>query len=338
MDLNAPPFGLEHGLESANIALRMTAAAFLCLALFNSLELLVLVCWTFHQWRGLYFWSLLISSIGIIPYVVGTILHIFDLVPLAVSLPIGHVGFICIVPVQSLILYSRLHLVFYHEKILRVMLFVIITVSIVLVVPNSVSMYGSAFKTSPSWNYSYNVTERLQVTGFAIQELLLSLFYVYSAVLLLRISPEGKSRVKRIMYELLWINTLTIVLDIAVVLIEHIYLYSLQVCLKVFVYSVKVKLELAVLGRLVELTNTTQEKRRNTVRRASFIGPTYNLSDYTNTNDASIWTDTDRGPVAVGIEEVERPSTGSIAESTPGNTDRRGVNALAQRIYWDSHV
>ncbi|CBF87118.1 hypothetical protein AN2570.2 [Aspergillus nidulans FGSC A4] len=326
MDLNTPPFGLEHGLESANIALRMTAAAFLCLALFNSLELVLLVCWTFHQRRGLYFWSLLISSIGIIPYVVGTILHNFDLVPLAVSLPIGHVGFICIVPVQSLILYSRLHLVFYHEKILRIMLFVIITVSIVLIVPNSVSMYGSAFTTSPSWNYSYNVTERLQVTGFAIQELLLSLFYVYSAVLLLRISPEGKSRVKRIMYELLWINTLTIVLDIAVV------------CLKVFVYSVKVKLELAVLGRLVALTNTTQEKRRNTVRRASFIGPTYDLSDFTNTNDAPIGTDTDRGPVAVGIEEVERPSTGSITEPTPGNADRRSANALAQRIHWDSHV
>jgi hypothetical protein len=338
MDLSAAPFGLEHGLVDASLALRMTAAIFLCLALFNSLELIVLVCWTFQQWRGLYFWSLLISSIGIIPYVVGTILHIWDLVPLAASLPIGYVGFICIVPVQSLILYSRLYLVFYHEKILRIMLLVIITVSIVLVVPNSVSMYGSAFITEPSWNYAYNVTERLQVTGFAVQEVLLSLFYVYSAVRLLRISPEGKNRIKQIMYELLGINAITIALDIAVILIEYIYLYSLQVCLKVFVYSVKVKLELAVLGRLVALTNTRQEKRRDTVRRASFIGPTYNLSDYTYTSGATIGAGTDRGPVAVGIEEVEQPSTGSIAESTPGNTDRRGVDTLAQRISWNPHV
>ncbi|KAL4745653.1 hypothetical protein BDW72DRAFT_50373 [Aspergillus terricola var. indicus] len=341
MDLDAAPFGLEHGLEGASLSLRVAAAVFLCLGLFNSLELIVLVCWTFQQWRGLYFWSLLVSSIGIIPYVIGTILHIWDLVPLAVSLPIGYLGFVCIVPVQSLILYSRLYLVFYHEKILRIMLFVIIVVSIALVVPNSVSMFGSAFITDPPWNYAYNVTERFQVTGFAIQELLLSLLYVYSAVRLLRISPQGKNRVKRIMYELLGINAFTITLDIAVILIEYIYLYSLQVCLKVFVYSVKVKLELAVLGRLVALTNTRQEKRRDIVRRASFIGPIYNLSDFADTNAATIGTDTDRGPVSVSTEEVEQPSTGKLAvqhQSTPGDTDRRGVDALAQRISWTPDV
>ncbi|KAL4811727.1 hypothetical protein BDW67DRAFT_148904 [Aspergillus spinulosporus] len=332
MDLSAAPFGFEHGLAGASLALRMIAAVFLCLALFNSLELIVLVCWTFRQWRGLYFWSLLISSIGIIPYVAGTILHIWDLVPLAVSQSIGFVGFVCIVPVQSLILYSRLYLVFYHEKILRIMLFVIITVSIVFVVPNTISMFGCTFTLEPAWNYAYNVTERLQVTGFAIQEVLLSMFYVYSAVQLLRLSPEGRSLAKRIMYELLAISAFTILLDIAVILIEYIYLYSLQVCLKVFVYSVKVKLELAVLGRLVALTNTRQEKRRDIVRRASFIGQTYNLGDLTNTNGATTATDADRGPDALDIEEVMQPGTGSIAESTPGDMERTGVDGLAQRI------
>ncbi|KAL4733782.1 hypothetical protein BDV11DRAFT_199428 [Aspergillus similis] len=334
MDLNAAPIGLQYGLGDVSLAIRMTVAIFLCLGLFNSLELILLVCWTFRKWRGLYFWSLLISSVGLILYVVGAFLLLWDLAPLAASVPIAYVGFVCIVPVQSLILYSRLYLVFYHEKVLRIMLVVIITVSIVFVIPSIVSMFGSAFITEPSWNYAYNVTERLQVTGFAIQELIPSLFYVYSAVRLLRISPEGKNRAKRIMYELLGINALTIVFDIAVILIEYIYMYSLQVSLKGFVYSVKVKLELAILGRLVALTNTRQEKRRDLARRASFIGPTHNLSNFTNTNGATIGTDTDRGPVSVGIEEVEQLCTGSLAESTPGNMDMRGPDAPAQRISW----
>ncbi|KAL6229561.1 hypothetical protein BDW75DRAFT_245607 [Aspergillus navahoensis] len=338
-DLTTTPFGLLQGFENASLALRMTAAVFLGVSLFNSLELIVLVCWTFRQWRGLYFWSLLVSSVGIIPYVIGSILHNWNLVPLGASLPVVYLGFICIVPVQSLILYSRLYLVFYHEKILRVMLNAIIAVSIVLVIPNTVCMFGSAFIRGPSWNYAYNVTERLQVTGFAVQEVLISLFYVYSAVALLRVSAEGKSRVKRMMYELLGINAFTIALDVAVLIIEYMHLFSLQVYLKVFVYSVKVKLEFAVLGRLVEITTTTKrEEQKKRVRRSSFIGPSFNLSTLTDTNGATIGTDTDRGPLSVSTVEVEQSATGNSAERIEGNTNRREVNGLARRMSWTSNA
>ncbi|KAL4995229.1 hypothetical protein BDV10DRAFT_175175 [Aspergillus recurvatus] len=214
------------------------------------------------------------------------------------------------------------------------MLDVIIAVSVLLVVPNTVSMFGSAFIKGPSWNYAYNVTERLQVTGFAVQEVLLSLLYVYSAVQLLRVSPEGKNRVKRIMYELLGINAFTIALDIAVILIEFIHLFSLQVCLKVFVYSVKVKLEFAVLGRLVAITTTRREKQRERVRRASFVGPSFNLSTFTDTNGATVGTDTDREPPSVSAAEVEQSTTGSSAKRPQGNMDEREVNGLARRISW----
>ncbi|KAL4972851.1 hypothetical protein BDW66DRAFT_169155 [Aspergillus desertorum] len=333
-DLHAVPSGLEHGFENASTELSITAAVFLALGLFNSLELIVLVCWTFRQWRGLYFWSLLISSAGIIPYVIGSLLHGWDLIPLAASLPVGHVGFLCIVPVQSLILYSRLYLVFYHEKILRVVLDVIIAVSIVLVVPNTVSMFGSAFIRGPSWNYAYNVTERLQVTGFAVQEILLSLFYVYSAVRLLRVGPEGKNQVRGIMYEVVGINAFAIALDVAVILVEYIELFSLQVCLKVFVYSIKVKLEFAVLGRLVAVTTTRREEQRERVRRVSFIGPSFDVSTFTATNDATIGTDSDRHPSSVGAAEVEQSTTGNSAERMDGNLGGRATNGLARRISW----
>ncbi|KAL4962695.1 uncharacterized protein BDV14DRAFT_191365 [Aspergillus stella-maris] len=272
------PPGLVYGLENASFTLRMTAAVFLTIGLFNSLELVILVCWTFRSWRGLYFWSLFISSVGIIPYVIGSILHYWNIVTLPASLTIAYIGFLMIVPVQSFILYSRLFLVFYYQRFLRHLLDVIIVVTLVLLIPNSVAMFGSAFIRGPSWNYAYNVTERLQVTGFCVQELFISLLYIWSTVKLLKVSPEGKSRAKRIMYELLGINTLTIALDIAIIVVEYLNLYSLQTCLKVLVYSIKVKLELAILGRLIAITTTRKAKQRERTRRSEFIGNSYVLS------------------------------------------------------------
>ncbi|KAL4809840.1 hypothetical protein BDV18DRAFT_129744 [Aspergillus unguis] len=272
MSLNRAPYGLVHGLEDASLAFRGTAMAFLAISLLNSLELLVMICWTFQQRRGLYFWCLLISSVGIIPYSIGWILDFWLIAPIGACLPLIFVGYIAIIPVQSLILYSRLHLVFYYEKFLKILLYVIITYSALLVVSNVTAMFGSTLINESTWNYTFSITERIQVTGFCVQELFLSLLYMYSTVKLLRISPEGKTRAKRILYELLGINAFTIALDIAIIVTEYLDFYSLQVCLKVLVYSIKVKVEFAVLGRLVAITRTRRAKQMDRTRRNSFIG------------------------------------------------------------------
>ncbi|KAL4913349.1 hypothetical protein BDW62DRAFT_192841 [Aspergillus aurantiobrunneus] len=306
-ELQHVPPGLVQGLEGESLAVQMVVSVFLAIALFNSLELIILVCWTFRQYRGLYFWSVIISSVGIIPYTVGSVLHYFTDTPLAASLTVAYIGFVAMIPVQSFILYSRLFLVFYHKTFLRVLLDVIIIVTIVLLIPNSVSMFGSAFISRPPWNYSYNVTERLQVTGFCIQELFISLLYIWSTVRLLRLSPEGKSRGKRILYELLGINSLTILLDIAVIVVQYLNFYTIQVCLKVLVYSIKVKLELAVLGRLVAITTTRRAKQRDRVRRASFIRPPYGLPDLTSSNGGT-------GPRTASLSAVQPGRSGTTRE------------------------
>ncbi|KAL4879225.1 hypothetical protein BJY04DRAFT_208779 [Aspergillus karnatakaensis] len=281
--LHGIPPGLVHGLEYANFQDKAIVTVFLTVALFNSLELVVLVCWTFRRYQGLYFWSLLISSLGIIPYTVGSILHYYNVGPLPVGLPISYIGFLTIVPPQSFVLYSRLFLVFYNERVLRHLLDVIITVSVVLGILNTVMLFGSAFIRNPPWNYGYNVVERLQVTGFCFQELAISLLYIRSTVKLLRLSPEGKNRVKRILYELLGISSVVIGLDVAVIIIQYFNLYYLQVCFKPLVYSIKLKLEFAVLGRLVKITKTRRSKHQGRVARSEFIGPSYMLTDFSDT-------------------------------------------------------
>ncbi|KAL3439912.1 hypothetical protein BJX65DRAFT_317259 [Aspergillus insuetus] len=279
--LEQVPPGLVHGLDFHSFQLKATVAVFLAIALFNSLELVVLVFWTFSQWRGLYFWSLLISSLGIIPYGVGSILHYFTIGPPPLGLAIAYVGFVTTVPLQSFVLYSRLNLVFYNEKFLKYLLDIIIAVSVLLIVPNTITTWGSARIRTSGWNYAYNIVERLQVTGFCVMELSLSALYIWSTVRLLRLSPEGKNRVKRIMYELLAISFAVMVLDVAIIVIEYMNLYYLQVCLKIMVYSIKLKLEFAVLGRLIAVTRSRGVKQRLRVQRNEFIGQPIDLGQFT---------------------------------------------------------
>lgn len=47
------------------------------LAIYNGLELLMLIFTTFRRFSGLYFWSLLVSSFGLIPYTIGFMIMYF---------------------------------------------------------------------------------------------------------------------------------------------------------------------------------------------------------------------------------------------------------------------
>ena len=49
--------------------------------MYNAVELIAMISLTFTRYRGLYYWSLLISSIGIIPYSLGFFLKFDNLAP-----------------------------------------------------------------------------------------------------------------------------------------------------------------------------------------------------------------------------------------------------------------
>jgi hypothetical protein len=306
-DLHEIPPGLVHGLDYVGFPGKAVVTVFLTIALFNSLELIVLICWTFRQYRGMYFWSLLVSSVALIPYTVGSILHYFTVGPLPVGLTISYVGFLVVVPAQSFVLYSRLYLVFYNEKVLRHLLNVIIAVAVLLLIPNTVVFFGSAFIREGPWNYGYNVMERLQVTGFCVQELCISLLYIRSTVKLLRLSPDGKDRVRKILFELLGISFVVIALDIITMVVEYLNFYYLQTCLKALVYSIKLKLEFAVLGRLVNITKTRRLNHQRRVADSEFIGPSYKFSNFENTVGTGERTISSFGPEADGPSLLNMP-------------------------------
>lgn len=252
--------GVTGGYMGDSLAIKITLATFIGISWYNSLELIILIFVTFSQYRGLYFWSLLLcAALGVVPYSLGFLLKFFKLTPvLPVSITLLTFGWYFMVTGQSIVLYSRLHLVVRDPNILRRVLYMIIFNAIVLHIPTTVLTVGSNFDGSNrAFTKGYEVMEKLQMTGFCIQEFIISGLYIWETIKLLRMAPEKGKR--KIMYQLLSINLIIIVMDLALLSIEYADYYAIETTLKAAVYSIKLKLEFAVLGKLVHIVNSNNQ-------------------------------------------------------------------------------
>ncbi|KAJ5125536.1 hypothetical protein N7448_004856 [Penicillium atrosanguineum] len=250
-DIPGSNFGLAER-SITNFAERTAVACLIGVAWYNALELIVLCFTTFKRYGGCYFWCLLISSVAIIPFGLGYLLIIFNiynnLFPVAMEL----IAWVCMVTGQSLVLWSRLHLIVQNHTVLRWTLAMIIVDAIVFHIPASILELGSHSNKSALFTPAFNIFERIQLIAFSLQEVVLSAVYSYEAVRLLNLRPRGHYR--GTLVQLLIVNLAMILMDAAVIGVQYSGLFDIHVTLKAFVYSVKLKLEYAVLGRLVIFT------------------------------------------------------------------------------------
>ncbi|KAI2793405.1 hypothetical protein POX_b03460 [Penicillium oxalicum] len=226
--------------------------AFAAVAWYNALELVVLCFISFKRRHGCYFWSLLVASISIIPHCLGFVLLFF---------PTGVSPYICVTLIvvswygmvtgQSLVLWSRLHLVMQNAKVLWAVLWMIVIDAILFHLPTTVLLYGAVSTPAGPWSRGYSIMEHIQLVGFCIQELIISGIYIWETAKLLRLRPRGGSW--GVLHALLTINIVILLLDLAVVAIEYTGYYAVQVLFKPVAYSIKLKLEYAILGKLVTI-------------------------------------------------------------------------------------
>lgn len=236
----------------------MAIAAFTAVAWYNVAELNVQVFLTFKRHRGLYFWSLIISSYGCVLHALGFLLKFFELTSNTyLSVTIITIGWYCMVTGQAVVLYSRLHLVVREQKILRGILAMIIIDAICFHIPTTVLTYGSNASPNKQDNFTaaFAIVERLQMTAFCIQEFIISGVYVWSTIRLLR--PVYHGRTRKVMMQLIWINLIIIGMDVCLLAMEYSNIYDIEATLKAMVYSIKLKLEFAVLNQLMTLANSS---------------------------------------------------------------------------------
>lgn len=270
-NLSAAGDGITGDYSGASLGMQITIATLAGITWYNAFELVVLVFVTFAQYRGLYFWSLIVScSVGLIPYSLGFLMKFFDLTT-ATWFPVTllTIGWWAMVTGQSVVLYSRLHLVLANQRVLRRVLCLIVINAIALHLPTTVLTYGSNLSSSHAqtliYKSAYNIMEKIQMTGFCLQEFIISGLYIWETVRMLRLDPDRAKR--KIQYQLLTINLIIIVMDLGLLVAEYMDYYVMETMLKGAVYSIKLKLEFAVLGKLIHLV-------QNHVWKAeSFSGP-----------------------------------------------------------------
>jgi hypothetical protein len=118
---------------------------------------------------------------------------------------------------------------------------------------------------------AYYYMERLHITAFGVQELILSALYIWTAVEILRSSLRPNLR--RIVVELITINFILVGIDVAGITLEYCNLFFFEVAFKMASYSIKLKLEFAILSKLTALSGGDEETRRRESRGDSLVFP-----------------------------------------------------------------
>ena len=63
--------GANFDIYGANRTIPRSMTAFTAIAWYNALEILILIFFVFRKYSGLYFWSLLLTTLSVVPYATG---------------------------------------------------------------------------------------------------------------------------------------------------------------------------------------------------------------------------------------------------------------------------
>jgi hypothetical protein len=229
-------------------------AVFTALPIWTTVELTANVFYTFRRYKGLYFWSVLATTWGVTIHAIGFILKfcvpncnwIFATV-------LAEIGWVGMVTGFAVVLYSRMKLLVRSHNVRKWALVMIIFDAFAFHVPTIVFQFGVSSKSAHAKYLPYMAPmERIQVTGFTIQEIILSAIYIHEAIQHLKDSLRGSTR--RTITLLTAIQVAVILLDVIVITLDYCEYFTLKAVLHSFVYGVKLQLEFVILNDLKSMT------------------------------------------------------------------------------------
>jgi hypothetical protein len=216
------------------------------------IELLVLVYVTFKRKSGAYFWSIIITTIGIILQTAGYLVKEFaPECPIILTTIICKVGWVSNVTGFAVVLWSRLHLVVNDPRILRGILIMIVINGICFHTPVVVFEFGLISKDHHKYVKPMEIMERIQQTVFTLQEAIISGLYIfYTRRFLNSGSPHHTRKVIRL---LVCVQALVIALDAGLTAFDYKNMFTLKCTIHPAVYALKLKLEFVVLNQLLSI-------------------------------------------------------------------------------------
>jgi hypothetical protein len=132
-------------------------------------------------------------------------------------------------------------------------------------IPTTILNFYSNYGVDPySAAAGYKVYEKVQMTGFCIQEAVISGIYMWKTAQLLKVLATPDAR--RTMWQLFIINLIIILMDVGLLTIEYRNLRIYEQVFKGVIYSIKVKLEYAILGKLVQIAQGGRQTLADVLR------------------------------------------------------------------------
>jgi hypothetical protein len=192
-------------------------------------------------------------------------------------------GWVIMVPGQSLVLYSRLHLISSNYRLLRIIFWTIVTTGVVLCVPTVTLNLRQYTKHPQVYTRGYVVMEKIQLSIFTAQEAFISLFYFWEIrriLLVITSSPTisftpdrfnmhststSTKTTRKSMWQLVAMNVLLLILDVVLLTVEFQNFYMIQTTFKSLVYSTKLKVEFAVLSQIKGVMKTRSSQSSLTI-------------------------------------------------------------------------
>jgi hypothetical protein len=262
---NAEDAGLVGGVN-VTLPILMIMVSFLSIALYNVIEITFLIFAVFKHRSGLYFWSFIVATWGIAPHAIGFILKFFQVTTLdLLSSAIVGVGWAGMVIGQSVVLYSRLHLVVRDKARIRWVLYMIIFNGVVLGVPLFTLAMGSNSKASAHFLPGLLVYDKVQIVIISVQETIISVIYIHETMRLLAgcgnssSSSDGNNNngrsLQKLLRHLILVNVVVLIFDISLLAVQFAGHYEIQTTYKTAVYSIKLKIEFSVLNGLVAMVS-----------------------------------------------------------------------------------
>lgn len=232
--------------------------AFYALTVCNAAEVVILIFMTFKRYWGCYFWALFVTAIGLIVSTIGNAYYFYNVGPnQSASISLALIGWCGFVNGQAVVLWSRLHIVVQSRRLLIAILVMIIFDAVTLCPATFILAYlGNVPDSTSTAAYVYRTWEAIQLALFTAQEAIISVTYIWQVTRLSHFFADGSKR--KIIHQLVTINVIIILMDGVLLVVQFSDNRSVQIPLKGLVYSLKLKLEFAVLQRLVTFAGNSQ--------------------------------------------------------------------------------
>jgi hypothetical protein len=203
--------------------------AFTGVALMCNVELFVLISTKFKRRSGLYFWSLLVASVGALLHSIEVILFYFvvaDLPPWSFGIT-GVLGYLLYIPAQYLVLYSRLCVLSSSTRLLRWVLALISAEFIIVTIPEAFIWAAElAFPDSTKISQAGNVIQKIEVCAYTAVEIILSGIYIVQMVRMWERNSDPC--IRTILKRLIFANSLLVILDAGNVTMQFMNIFGLD--------------------------------------------------------------------------------------------------------------